>query len=141
MSQMSDWLEGQIRAHIFRTATYTKPTVDAIALATVTTTDAMTGATITEVPNSNSYARQNVAPLDANWSAASSTDGITSNVAAIVFPTATGSWGTILGIAICDSATWGAGNNVIHGSLTASKTVGNGDIFQFAIAALAVTFA
>lgn len=138
---MSDYLEGQIRAHIFRTASFTKPTVLRVALATAATTDAQTGATITEVTNANAYARTGPDPLDANWSAPDSTGGLTDNVAAITFPTATGSWGTVSHIAIVDSATFGAGNSLLHGALTASKTVGSGDVFQFAAGALDVTFA
>lgn len=138
---MSDYLEVEIRKHIFRTGSFTKPTTLRVALATAATTDAQTGATITEVANSNSYARTGPDPLDANWTGASSTDGLTDNAAAITFPTATGSWGTVSHIAIVDSATHGAGNSLLHGALTASKTVGNGDVFQFAIGALDVTFA
>lgn len=138
---MSDWLEGQVRAHIHRTATFTKPTVLAVALATAATTDAHTGATFTEVSNANAYARQTDNPLDANWSAASSTDGETDNVAAIVFPTCTTSgWGTVSDVVICDSATWGAGNALLHGALGTSKAVGVGDVFQFAANQLKVTY-
>ena len=142
MSAMSDWLEGQIRAHMFRTATYTKPTVSSVALCTAATTDATTGATITEVSNANAYARTGPAPLDANWTAASATDGLTDNAAAITFPTCTtATWGTVSHMAICDSATWGAGNVAVHGALTASKVVGVGDVFQFAAGALDITYA
>lgn len=141
MSAMSDFLEDNIRKHIFRTGSYTKPTTLRVALATAATTDAQTGATITEVSNANSYARTGPDPLDANWSAPDTTGGLTANVSAITFPTATGSWGTVSHIAIVDSATWGAGNSLIHGALTASKTVGNGDVFQFNATALSVTFA
>lgn len=141
MSAMSDFLEVELRKHIFRTGSYTKPTTLRVALATASTTDAQTGATITEVANSNAYARTGPDPLDANWSGASATDGLTDNVAAITFPTATGSWGTVSHIAIVDSATHGAGNSLIHGALAASKAVGNGDIFQFSAGALDVTFA
>lgn len=141
MSAMSDFLETEIRKHIFRTGSYTKPTVLRVALATGATTDAQTGATITEVTNANAYARTGPDPLDANWTGASATDGLTDNAAAITFPTATGSWGTVSHIAIVDSATHGAGNSLLHGALTASKTVGNGDVFQFNTGALDVTFA
>jgi len=141
MSAASDFLEVELRKHIFRTGSFTKPTVLRVALATAATTDAQTGATITEVANAAAYARTGPDPLDANWSGASATDGLTDNVAAIVFPTATGSWGTVSHIAIVNSATWGAGDSLVHGALTASKAVGNGDVFQFAIGALDVTFA
>lgn len=141
MSAMSDYLEGQIRAHAFRTATWTKPTVVRVALATAATTDAQTGATLTEVANAAAYARTGPNPLDANWSAPDATGGLTDNVAAITFPTATGSWGTVSHCMVVDSATWGAGNSIVHGALTASKTVAINDIFEFAAGALDITFA
>jgi hypothetical protein len=141
MSAASDYLEGQIRAHMFRTATWSKPTVIRVALCTGATADANTGATITEVTDANDYARTGPNPLDANWTAASATDGLTDNAAAITFPTATGSWGTVSHIALVDSATHGAGNMTVHGALSAGKTVGSGDVLQFAIGALDVTVA
>lgn len=141
MSALSDYAEVEVRKHFFRTGSFTKPTTLRVALATAATTDAQTGATITEVANSNAYARTGPDPLDANWTGASSTDGLTDNASAITFPTATGSWGTVSHMAIVDSATHGAGNSLIHGALTASKTVASGDVFQFAAGALDVTFA
>ena len=140
MSAMSDYLELTLLDHLFRTATFAKPTVIKVALCTAATTDAQTGATITEVANAGAYARTGPNPLDANWSAVGAA-GLTDNVAAITFPTATASWGTVTHIAIVDSATFGAGNSWLHGALTTSKTVGNGDIFQFNAGALDVTFA
>jgi hypothetical protein len=142
ISAMSDYLEGQIRADLFRTTKRTQVTTLRVALATAATTDAQTGATITEVTNANAYARTGPDPLDANWTAPDSTGGLTANAAAITFPTCTTStWGTVSHMAIVDSATWGAGNSLLHGALSVSKTVGVGDIFAFAIAALSVTFA
>jgi hypothetical protein len=141
MSALSDYAEVEVRKHFFRTGSFTKPTTLRVALCTSATSDAQTGATITEVANSGSYARTGPDPLDANWTGASSTDGLTDNASAITFPTASGSWGTVTHIGIVDSATWGAGNLLIHGALTASKTVASGDVFQFAAGALDVTFA
>ncbi len=141
MSAASDYLEVEIRKHIFRTGSFTKPTTLRVGLATAATTDAQTGATITEVANSGSYARTGPDPLDANWTAPDATGGLTDNAAAITFPTATGSWGTVSHMAILDSATHGAGNSLVHGALTASKTVASGDVLQFAIGALDVTVA
>lgn len=140
MSAMNDYLEDQLRKHVFRTGSYPKPTTLRVALTTSATADADTGATAGEVANSNSYARTGPDPLDANWSAADTTGGLTDNVAAITFPTASGSWGTVSHIRIVDSATHGAGNSLFHGALTASKAVASGDVFQFAAGALDVTF-
>lgn len=136
---MSDYLEGEIIKHIFRTGSFTKPTTLAVALLTAIPVDADTGVTITEVANSNSYARQSLNPLDANWAAPSLGNGTTSNVSAITFPQASGSWGTVVAIAICDSATWGAGNVLFYGVLSTSRAVGNGDIFSLAIGDVVVT--
>lgn len=141
MAAMSDYLEVELRKHIFRTGSFTKPTTLAIALLTAAPNDASTGATMTEVANSGSYARVTLNPLDANWSGASSTDGLTDNVADITFPTATGNWGTVTHVAILDSATHGAGNILFHGALSASKTVNSGDTFKFLAGALDVTLA
>lgn len=141
MSAMSDYLEVQLRMHMFRTGSYTKPTVLGVGLATSATSDANTGATVPEVANSNAYARVARNPLDANWSAPDNTGGLTDNVADIVFPTATGSWGTVSHVFICDSATWGAGNMLYHGALAASKSVAINDIVQFPAGALDITHA
>lgn len=146
MSAMSDYLEAEIRKHAFRTGSWTKPTVLAIALCTAATADANTGATITEVTNANAYARVSGAgttnPADGNWSAASATDGLTDNVSALTFPTCTtAGWGTVTYFAICDSATWGAGNMLFHGAVTVPKTVGVGDVFKFNAGDLDIVFA
>ena len=142
MSAMSDYLEVELRKHVFRTGSFTKPTVLAIALCTSAPVDGDTGdLTGKEVANLNGYARQTLNPLDANWTAASSTDGLTDNASAIVFPTATGNWGTITHFAIIDNATWGSGNLLLHGALNASVVINSGNAFSFPIGALDVTFA
>ena len=92
MSALSDYAEVEIRKHIFPAGSFAKPTVLGVGLATAATTDANTGATVTEVTNANAYARVAANPLDATWTGASSTDGLTDNAAAITFPTASGSW-------------------------------------------------
>lgn len=141
MAKMSDYLEDELIKHLFRTGSFTKPTVMAISLCTADPTDSGTGASMSEVANSGAYARVDVPPLDANWRATVAQDGETNNVAAITFTTATGSWGTVTHVAICDSATHGAGNMLFYGALTASKTVANGETFEFAIGALTITLA
>jgi hypothetical protein len=144
---MSDWLEGQIRAHIFRTATFTKPTVLAFALCSSAPTDASTGATIPELANANGYARVTLNPSDSNWTAASATDGKTDNATAITFPAVTTSaWAAITHFAICDSATWGAGNVLFHGAITRPDSspigvLGVGDIFSISAGQVSITFA
>lgn len=135
MANMSDYLEVEIRKHIFRTGSFTKPTVLAVALFTAAPSDSGGGTEVT----GGSYARVDVPPLDANWSGASATSGLTDNVSAITFPTATADWGTITHVGIFDATS--GGNLLFHGALAASKTVTNGDTFSFAAGAFDVTFA
>jgi len=143
MAAMSDYLRGQVLTHIFRDGTFSKPTTLAIALLTTAADANDTGefstSTGNEVPNSGSYARQTLDPDDANWAAISS--GATSNLSDITFPTASGSWGTIVAVAITDSATYDAGNLLFYGTLSVSKTVTSGDTFTFSTNDLDVTLA
>ena len=136
MSNMSDYLEGQLRAHIFRTATYTKPTVLWVSLFTVTPSDSGGGTEVT----GGTYGRVNVPPLDANWTAVSAMDGNTDNTSVITFPTPSANWGTVVAFGIHDAST--AGNLLIWGPITPNKTINNGDPApSFAAGALDVTFA
>lgn len=136
MSAMSDFLEVEIRKHVFRTGSYTKPTVLAVALYTAAPGDAGGGTEVT----GGAYARVQRDPLDANWTGASATDGLTDNAAALTFPTPTANWGLVTHFAILDATS--AGNFLFTGALTASKTINNGDPAPaFAIGDLDVTFA
>lgn len=136
MSAMSNYLEVEIVKHIFRTGSFTKPAVLGIALFTSAPSDAGGG---TEV-SGNGYTRVAQNPLDANWAATDGTNGTTSNSTAITFPTPTGAgWGTVTHFAIFDATT--AGNLLIHGALTASKTINAGDTVSFAPNQLQVIFA
>lgn len=134
MSQMSDFMEADIRKHYFRTGSSTKPTGLTIHLYTAAPGETGGG---TEV-SGGSYAAQSLNPLDANWSGASSTDGLTDNLSAITYPAPTANWGVVTHIAIKDQVP----NYLLYGALTVSKTVNNGDAApSFAIGALDVTFA
>lgn len=136
MSAMTDFLEVEIRKHIFRTGSFTKPTVLAVALYTAAPGEAGGGTEVT----GGSYARVQRDPLDANWTAASATDGLTDNAADLTFPTPTANWGLITNFAILDATS--AGNMLLFGALTQSKTVNNGDPApKFLAGALDVTFA
>jgi hypothetical protein len=113
----------------FRTQTATKPAAIAIILCTNVGTDATP---CTEVTNANSYARVTVTQLDANWTAPSGDPSSIGNVNAITFPTATGSWGTLMGFEVRDSATHGAGNRLYWGSLTSNPAITTGMTPSFA---------
>lgn len=133
MTQATDYLEGQIRAHIFRTATYVKPATLDIALYTATPGETGGGTEVT----GGSYVRVARNPLDANWTAASLLNGLTDNAAAITFAAPTANWGVVTSFGIFTST-----DLLIYGTLGVSKTVNNGDPAPaFAIGALSVTVA
>jgi len=142
---MSDYLEDELIKHIFRTGSFTKPTVIAMALLTTAAVDGDTGVftagTGVEVTNAGAYVRQARNPLDANWSAPSAGNGQTQNVAAITFPQATASWGTVLAMAIVDSATHNAGNMLLHSTVDTSRTIDSGDTAEFAATSITITMA
>lgn len=138
MVALSNWLETELRKHCLRSGSFTKPTTIAVALCTSATSDSQTGATISEVANSNGYARQVVGPSDAAWTAVS--DGTASNADPITFTAAGGSWGEITHVAICDSATWHGGNLLFHGALNDPITIEDQDSLVFDIGTLSIEF-
>jgi hypothetical protein len=132
---MSDYLEGQVGAHLFRTAAFTKPTHVYWALYTAAPGETGGG---TEV-SGGSYARAQLDPLDANYDAPVGGNGQFSNHAGLAFPAPTANWGTVVATAALDAST--AGNFLIYGTLTTAKTVNNGDPApSFGANALVVTF-
>jgi len=136
MSQMSDYLEVELRKHLFRTGSFTKPSELWIALFTVAPSDSGGG---TEV-SGGSYARVQRNPGDANWTAPDGTSGVTRNAAAITFPTPTANWGTVVAFGIFDANT--AGNLLAWGAISPARTINNGDQApEFAPDALQMTFA
>lgn len=129
MAALSDYLENKIIDHLFRAATFAKPSTVYVALFTAAPSDSGGG---TEV-SGGAYARVQVGPSDTAWNAtqggtsgaSSGTGGATANAAAIVFPAPTANWGSITHIGIFDAST--GGNLLLHGALTTAKTVNNGD--------------
>lgn len=128
MSEMSNYLENALVNAVLRNTSYTSPANVYLALYTTDPTDADSG---TEV-SGNAYARQAI-----TFGAPS--DGVTTNSAAIEFPQATGSWGTVAYVGIRDASS--AGNLLFHTPLDASKTIATGDVFRVAAGSLSVTLA
>jgi len=128
MAEMSNYLENALINATLRNTSYTSPATVYVGLYTSDPTDANSG---TEV-SGGSYARTAV-----TFGAPS--DGVTTNSAAVEFPQATGSWGTVAYIGILDAAT--TGNLLYHTALDVSKTIASGDIFKIATGSLSVTLA
>lgn len=128
MAEMSNYLENALINATLRNTAYTSPATVYVGLYTTDPTDANTG---TEV-SGGSYARTAV-----TFGAPS--NGVTTNSAAVEFPQATGTWGTVGWIGILDASS--GGNLLYHTPLDASKTIASGDIFKIATGSLSVTLA
>lgn len=125
MSSFSDYLENKVLGHVFGGAAYTAPATLYLALYTVAPTDAGGG---TEV-SGGSYARQSCAfTVSGN---------LATNTSAVEWPTATGSWGTVVAVGVFDAST--SGNLMAYGTLTASKTISTGDVFRIPAGDLDIT--
>jgi hypothetical protein len=116
MAGFSDYLENKLLAHTFSNTAFTTPGTVYLALYTSAPTDAGGG---TELSGSG-YARQSCA--------FTTTAAQASNTSAVEFPTATGSWGTIVSVGVFDASS--SGNLLAWSNLTASKTIASGDVFR-----------
>jgi len=139
MGSMSNYLESGVFQHFLRTGSISKPSTLAIALCSGVLDDTNTGVNLPEIPNASNYSRIDLGgPADATWDYQGLT-GATQNTAAITSSVASADWPTLSGIAICDSATYGAGNVLFWGYLDRHKTVQSGDSFTFRIGNLDIT--
>jgi len=112
----SNYLENKVLLHVFGATAYTAPATLYVGLYT---SDPGEGNTGTEV-SGGSYARQTITFTVVNNQA--------SNTAAVEFPTASASWGTVTYAAIFDAST--SGNMLAYGALTTSKTIASGDVLR-----------
>lgn len=122
----SDVLEGELLDHFFDIGAYSAPTIY-IGLSTADPGDDASG--LAE-PSGNGYARQACAA----WTRTTST---VDNDAAITFPEATGSWGTISHACIFDAVS--GGNLLISFALDSPLAVSSGEVARFAAGELNVT--
>ena len=152
MAAFNDFTENKLIDFIFRAqalgitgasaAAGTGPTALFVALFTAAPTDTGGGTEVT----GGSYARVSVTSSLTAWAgtqaaasttASTGTSGTTSNNATITYPAPTANWGVVTSYAVFDAAS--AGNMLIYGTLTTSKTVNNGDPAP-SFAAAALTF-
>lgn len=147
-AQLTDYGENYWIDHMFRTRTLSKPTHWYVGLFTAGPTDAGGGTEVT----GGSYARVDLAPLDANWTAtqggtsgnSSGTSGLTSNALAITFPAPTANWGTVTHYGLFDASTggnlWVWDLLTTDGTTPAPRTILSGDPApQFAVGALQIS--
>ena len=121
----SNYLETEILDHVFGGNAYTAPGTLYLALFTSNPDEDGSG---TEV-SGTSYARTSVAFTVSGNTA--------SNTAAVEFPTAGGSWGTVSHVGIYDASS--AGNLMAYAALTTSKAIESGDVFRIPAGDLDIT--
>jgi hypothetical protein len=121
----SNFLETEILDHVFAGAAYTAPSTHYLALFTAAPGETGGG---TEV-SGGAYARQSVA--------FTTTGNTTSNNAAVEYPTATASFGTVTHVGVFDAAT--SGNLMAYATLSSSKTIDTGDVFRVPTGDLDIT--
>ena len=121
----SNYLENKLLLHTFGATAYTAPTTLYLAIHTTNPAEDNTG---TEVSGS-AYARQTVA-----FTVTTST---ASNTAAVEFPTATGSWGTLTHVGVYDALT--SGNLLAYAALTTNKIIDTNDVFRVPAGDLDIT--
>lgn len=131
MGSLSDYAENELLDHLFNAA-YTAVSQCYLALCTGDPTDAGTGASMSEVANSNNYARAAI-----NFSAAASRAVVQNG--AVTFNQASGAWGTVSHWAIVDGNTHGAGNMLAHGQFGSSFAPVNGNTPEIATTEINVT--
>lgn len=130
MAALSNYAEKLLLDWSMTTGSATRPTAWYVALYTAAPDDTGGG---TEV-STGGYARQSV-----TFSAASSPGGTTSNSNTVSFTASGAGYGTVAHIGIFDNVS--GGNLLWHGSMTASKTVADGDTLEFSIGNIDLTLA
>jgi len=121
----TNFLETEILDHVFGGSAYTAPTTLYLALYTAAPGETGGG---TEV-SGGAYARQSVA--------FTTTGNTTSNSAAVEYPTATSSFGTVTHVGVFDAST--GGNLMAYATLSSSKTIDTGDVFRVPAGDLDIT--
>ena len=131
MGSFSDWLEDKVIDHIFMSSWTALPNI----WVGLSIADPLDDASGNDEPSGNGYLR--VSTEAADWNASTGDPSTVDNANDITFPEASGSWGLITHFTLWDAAT--VGNMLMHGLLTASKSIGDGDTAKFAAGDLDVT--
>lgn len=130
MSSFSAYLEDAIADWISGSAMPTAPTTTYLALYTSEPKDDDSGTEVT----GGSYARQSISyGLPGSVTDTGTTMAINAN---IIFPTATGTWGSITHFGVFDALS--GGNLLFFGSFTVAKLIESGDTYSVASGDLSI---
>lgn len=123
----SNTFETHVLNYVFTATSVTRPTAWYVALFTSNPAEDASG---TEVSTSGTaYVRKTVAfTVSGN---------LATNSAAVEFPTATASFGTVTHIGVFDAST--SGSLIAYSALSASKAIATGDVFRIPAGDLDIT--
>jgi hypothetical protein len=128
MAGLTNYAEDLVLDWLFTTGSATRPTVWYVGLFTVAPGEGGGG---TEV-SGGSYAR-----TSATFTVSGTAPTTASNSAAVEFPEASASWGTVVAAGIFDAST--SGNLIAFANLTTSKSIDTGDVLRFNIGEIDIT--
>jgi len=128
MAGLSNYGENLVLTWLLTTSSATRPTTWYVGLYTVAPGEGGGG---TEV-SGGSYARQAV-----TWTVSGTAPTEASNSAAVEFPTASASWGTVVAAGIFDAVS--SGNLIAFSNLDTSKAIDTGDVLRFNTGSLDIT--
>lgn len=128
MAGLSNYGENLVLTWLLTTSSATRPTTWYVALYTVAPGEGGGG---TEV-SGGSYARQAV-----TFTVSGTAPTEASNSAAVEFPTASASWGTVVAAGIFDAVS--SGNLIAFSNLDTSKAIDTGDVLRFNTGSLDIT--
>ena len=137
----TNYLDSAFMREAFGGVNYSQPATHYVALST-TAPNQVEGSSPTwnfTDPFRNGYTRVAVANNTTTWveSVSPPTDGwAVANGIVITFPTASGSWGTLLYFGVFDDPN--AGNCLGFGELTTSETTSTGTVLSFAVQQLQI---
>ena len=123
----SNYLETELLDHVFTNSAYTSPSAVYVSLHTANPDEDGSGAEVTT--SGTGYARQ-----AGSFSVSGNTATTT---AAVEYPTATASYGTVTHVGIYDAST--GGNLLAYAALTTSKAIASGDVFRIPAGDLDIT--
>jgi len=132
MGSFSNYAEGAILDHVFKTAAFTQPTNLYIALCKSTIAEDDTGSTLPTEVSGGSYARK----VCNTWDACSGA-GATENSQTVTFAQATADWGVVTDFAVLDHSS--TGKLIAYGKLNTTKNVQSGDTAKFATGDIDIT--
>mgnify|MGYP003672889452 CR=1 FL=1 len=128
MAGFTDYTEDLVLDWLLTVGAATRPTSWYAGLYTVAPTDAGGGTQV----SGGSYAR-----TAGTFTVSGTNPSSAANSAAIEFPAATASWGTVVAVGIFDLST--AGNLLAYANLSSSAAITTGDVLRFNTGALTVT--